>query len=56
MTDKQFMEQLEREVQKLPDEEKYVLLGTARGLGMMRMAQPEETAKPEENEKLQAEK
>lgn len=39
MTDKQFMEQLVKEAEKLPREDQCVLLGAARGMGMMRQAQ-----------------
>lgn len=46
MTDKQFMEQLVKEAEKLPREDQCVLLGAARGMGMMRQAQAD--AKPEE--------
>ena len=56
MTDKIFMERLAAEAANMTAEEKAYILGTARGMGMMRMAQPEEPAKPEENEKPQAEK
>lgn len=54
MTDKQYMEQLAAEVEKLPIEERYALLGTARGMGLMRKAQPEESAKDDENDEPQS--
>lgn len=48
MTDKQFMEQLVKEVSQLPHEEQCILLGAARGMGMARQAQAD--AKPEQGE------
>lgn len=50
MTDKQFMEQLAAEAAGMTPEEKAYVLGTVRGMGMMRKAQPEEQAKPNEKE------
>lgn len=50
MTDKQFMEQLAAEAANMTPEEKAYILGTARGMGMMRKAQPEEQPKPEETD------
>ena len=56
MTDKIFMEQLAAETANMTAEEKAYILGTARGMGMMRKAQPEEAAKPEaESEAKKAE-
>ena len=50
VTDKQFMEQLAAEAAGMTPEEKAYVLGTVRGMGMMRKAQPEEQAKPNEKE------
>lgn len=48
MTDKQFMEQLVKEAEKLPREDQCVLLGAARGMGMLRQTQPAEPSKSDE--------
>ena len=40
MTEKQILEEMVAEAKKLPYEEQCMLLGAARGMGMMRMAQP----------------